>query len=230
MFRDRIDAGCQLASELDVYADAPTAIVLGIPRGGVVVAAQVAAQLRLPLDIVFAAKVGAPGNPEYAIGAVTADGRLLANPEVNVSPQTLEAAASPAREKLARQLRSLRGDRPPLDLFGRTTIVVDDGAYCPRRRPLPSPRRRRTHRPRSTRCSRLVGACAARRGRRVRRGRSPRDVLRGRPVLRKLPADRGRGGPSLPGAARSQGMTASAARRTYGHLGIDLPLGSLVFR
>lgn len=127
MFSDRIDAGRQLATALRAYADAPATVVLGIPRGGVVVAAEVARELRLPLDIVFAAKVGAPGNPEYAIGAVTADGRLLANPEAGVDASALEYAAAPAREKLARQLRSLRGDRPPLDLTGLTTLVVDDG-------------------------------------------------------------------------------------------------------
>jgi putative phosphoribosyl transferase len=127
MFRDRIDAGRQLARELAAYADAPAAIVLGIPRGGVVVAAEVARELRLPLDIVFAAKVGAPGNAEYAVGAVTADGRLLANAELGLDPQLLERAAGPAREKLARQLTSLRGGRPPLQVAGLTVIVVDDG-------------------------------------------------------------------------------------------------------
>ena len=127
MFSDRVDAGRQLATALRAYANAPATVVLGIPRGGVVVAAEVARELRLPLDIVFAAKVGAPSNPEYAIGAVTADGRLVANPEAGIDAPALERAAAPAREKLARQLRSLRGDRPPLDLTGLTTLVVDDG-------------------------------------------------------------------------------------------------------
>jgi putative phosphoribosyl transferase len=127
MFADRIDAGQQLAKALAAYADAPATVVLGIPRGGVVVAAEVARELRLPLDIVFAAKVGAPSNPEYAIGAVTADGRLLANPEAGLDAHALERAAAPAREKLARQLRSLRGDRGPLDMKGLTALVVDDG-------------------------------------------------------------------------------------------------------
>jgi len=127
MFADRVDAGQQLARALAAYADAPATVVLGIPRGGVVVAAEVARELHLPLDIVFAAKVGAPGNPEYAIGAVTADGLLLANPEAGFGAQALEQAAAPAREKLARQLRSLRGARPPLDLTGLTTLLVDDG-------------------------------------------------------------------------------------------------------
>jgi putative phosphoribosyl transferase len=127
MFTDRVDAGRQLAEELRAYADAPATIVLGIPRGGVVVAAEVASALHLPLDIVLAAKVGAPGNPEYAIGAVTADGQLVANPDTGFDTAGLEHAAGPAREKIVRQLRALRGDRPPLVVAGLTTIVVDDG-------------------------------------------------------------------------------------------------------
>jgi predicted phosphoribosyltransferase len=127
MFADRVDAGRQLAQQLRAYAEAPATVVLGIPRGGVVVAAEVARELHLPLDIVFAAKVGAPGNPEFAIGALTADGRLLANPQAGFDAAGLDSAAGPAREKMARQLHSLRGDRPPLDVSGLTTIVVDDG-------------------------------------------------------------------------------------------------------
>jgi putative phosphoribosyl transferase len=127
MFTDRVDAGRQLAGELAAYADAPATVVLGIPRGGVVVAAEVASALRLPLDIVVAAKVGAPGNPEFAIGAVTADGQLLVNPDAGFGIAGVEHAAGPAREKVAAQTRLLRGNRPPLAVAGLTTIVVDDG-------------------------------------------------------------------------------------------------------
>jgi putative phosphoribosyl transferase len=127
MFADRVDAGRQLAKELRAYVRAPATVVLGIPRGGVVVAAEVARELGLPLDVVLAAKVGAPGNPEYAVGAVTADGELLANPDADLHAAVLDRAAEPAREKVAGQLRSLRGDRLALDVSGLTTIVVDDG-------------------------------------------------------------------------------------------------------
>jgi predicted phosphoribosyltransferase len=112
MFADRVDAGRQLAEELATYAGARATIVLGIPRGGVVVAAEVATALRLPLDIVVAAKVGAPGNPEFAIGAVTADGQLLVNPDAGFGLSGVEHAAGPAREKVAAQTRLLRGNRP----------------------------------------------------------------------------------------------------------------------
>ena len=127
IFRDRIDAGVRLASLLSAYSDAPDTIVLGIPRGGVVVAAEVARELHLPLDIVLAAKVGAPGNPEFAAGALTADGELLANPVARVGLADLERLSGGAREKISRLLDSLRGDLPPLHIEGRTAIVVDDG-------------------------------------------------------------------------------------------------------
>ena len=99
-----IDAGRRLAEELSEYADQPDTVVLGIPRGGVVVAAEVARELHLPLDIVLAAKVGAPGNPEFAAGALTADGELLANPAVGSSAAELDQIADGARAKIARQL------------------------------------------------------------------------------------------------------------------------------
>ena len=91
------------------------------------VAAEVARELHLPLDIVLAAKVGAPGNPEFAAGALTADGELLANPVAHVSLADLDRLSGDARAKISRLLDSLRGDLPPLHIEGRTAIVVDDG-------------------------------------------------------------------------------------------------------
>lgn len=127
MFEDRVDAGKQLAERLRAYAGARNTIVLGIPRGGVVVAAEVARALGLPLDIVLAAKIGAPGNPEFAIGALTADGDILPNPTVGFSRSQVEQMAGDARAKIERQLKSLRGDAKPQPIQGRVTIVVDDG-------------------------------------------------------------------------------------------------------
>lgn len=127
MFADRADAGRKLAALLGGYAGDPNALVLGIPRGGVVVAEQVARALELPLDIVVAAKVGAPGNPEFAVGAVAADGEVLANPSAHISAEQVERIAAEARQKVARYTSELRsGGRAP-DLTGRTAIVVDDG-------------------------------------------------------------------------------------------------------
>jgi putative phosphoribosyl transferase len=128
MFVDRTDAGRQLAARLREYAGSANAVVLGIPRGGVVVAAEVARELQLPLDIVLAAKVGAPGNPEYAIGAVAPDGVVLVNEQTGLDAATVEAASEPARDKLAHEMSTLRGDlRPRVITAANTAIVVDDG-------------------------------------------------------------------------------------------------------
>jgi predicted phosphoribosyltransferase len=127
MFADRVDAGRQLAGRLRAYERARNTVVLGIPRGGVVVAAEVAHALELPLDIVLAAKIGAPHNPEFAIGALTADGNVLANPMVGFSQSEVDQMAGEARAKIARQLDSLRGGAEPQPIQGRIAIVVDDG-------------------------------------------------------------------------------------------------------
>lgn len=127
MFRDRKDGGSQLAEALGDYRDDPNAVVLGIPRGGVVVAAEVARELSLPLDIAVAAKVGAPGNPEYAIGAVAPDGEVTANPASGYSAEEVKRLAGEAYDKVRRYLSALREGRPPLEVTGRTVLLVDDG-------------------------------------------------------------------------------------------------------
>ena len=142
MFADRIDAGNILAEKLAAYraapgaapgapaggrAAVPSALVLGIPRGGVVVAAEVARELGLVLDVAIAAKVGAPGNDEYAVGAVAADGAVTANPAAGFADAAAEQLAGPARAKVAHSLATFRAGLPPLDVVGRTVIVVDDG-------------------------------------------------------------------------------------------------------
>ncbi len=127
MFSDRVDAGRRLAEELRQANEWETGVVLGIPRGGVVVAAEVARILGVPLDVVAAAKVGAPGNPEFAVGAVTADGEVLVNPESGFSEAEVEALSGPALEKVRRSLERFREGRPPLSLDRRQAIVVDDG-------------------------------------------------------------------------------------------------------
>ncbi|MCU4719342.1 phosphoribosyltransferase [Halapricum hydrolyticum] len=130
MFEDRTDAGRQLADALedvDVEAD----VVLAIPRGGLPVGRVVADRLGVPLDIVAARKLGAPGNPELAIGAVASDGTAWLNDslikELGVRDryvnEQLEREQQQAREKVERY----RGDRPPLDLRAKRVLVVDDG-------------------------------------------------------------------------------------------------------
>src|SRR5512144_2823542 len=129
-FRDRQDAGRVLAEALEPYrARAP--LVLGIPRGGVVVAAEVARRLGAELDILVARKLGAPGHSELAIGAVTADGGRWLNGSL-VSSLGVDAAyidevtRAEMAEARSREER-FRGVRPPLEVKGRVVILVDDG-------------------------------------------------------------------------------------------------------
>jgi len=127
VFADRRDAGVRLAVALAEWAATPGGVVLGIPRGGVVVAAEVARALGLPLDIAVAAKVAAPGNPEYAIGAVAPDGDVSVNPGAGYTLEEVREYSGEAFAKVTRYSALLRRGREPLDLGGRTAILVDDG-------------------------------------------------------------------------------------------------------
>lgn len=127
MYRDRIDAGRRLAEELTRFADDEDAVVLGIPRGGVVIGGEIARILDLPLDVIIASKIGAPHNPEYAIGAVDADGRVTANPDAGYDTAELQRLARPVRDKIRRRIELYRGGETAIDLEGATAIVVDDG-------------------------------------------------------------------------------------------------------
>lgn len=127
MFRDRTEAGRTLANKLSAYRGAPDTIVLGIPRGGVVVAAEVARALSLPLDIAVAAKVGAPGNPEYAVGAIAPDGEVTSNPTSGFSEEEVRSLSGPAHTKVERYESALRSGRPRPELRGKTVLLVDDG-------------------------------------------------------------------------------------------------------
>jgi len=127
MFADRTEAGRRLAEQLVPLGPWLDAVVLGIPRGGVVVAAEVARVLGLPLDIVASAKVSAPTSPEFAIGAVSADGEVYPNRSSGFSAEEVNAYAGPAHTKVAHTLTALRGDRAPLRIEGRGVLLVDDG-------------------------------------------------------------------------------------------------------
>ncbi|MDY0087552.1 MAG: phosphoribosyltransferase family protein [Coriobacteriia bacterium] len=127
MYRDRIDAGRRLAKELTRFADDAEAVVLGIPRGGVIIGGEIARELDLPLDVIIASKIGAPHNPEYAVGAVDADGRVTANPDAGYDVAELEVLARPVRDKIRRRIELYRGGEEAIDLEGATAIIVDDG-------------------------------------------------------------------------------------------------------
>ncbi len=135
MFTNRQDAGRQLGARLGHLKAEPGAgvVVLGLPRGGVVVAAQIATALAAPLDVLVVRKLGAPLQPELAIGAVT-DGerpqrilntRVIAS--LGVDPDYLEREATRQLKEVKRRQSLYRGNRPSVSLSGRTVVVVDDG-------------------------------------------------------------------------------------------------------
>ena len=131
LFTDRIDAGKQLAAALQEYADAPDTLIIALPRGGVVVGAEVARTLHLPLDIVSPRKIGAPFNEEYAIGAVTETGEGIIVgelvKELNVSEGYLKVAQEEETKKAKWRLDHYRENRPPRELKNKRVIVIDDG-------------------------------------------------------------------------------------------------------
>lgn len=127
MYSDRAEAGRILADELTGLGPWPDAVILGIPRGGVVVAAEVARVLGLPLDVVATAKISTPDSPEFAIGAVSADGEVYPNPSSGFSAEEVRRHAGPARNKVAHSLEIFRAGRTPATIEGRTAIIVDDG-------------------------------------------------------------------------------------------------------
>lgn len=130
-FQDRTAAGRLLAGDLSQYAERPDVIVLGLPRGGVPVAIEVARALRVPLDVFVVRKLGVPGHEELAMGAIaTGDTRVL-NREVlaaaRLSERQVEDVTQRERLILAEQEERYRGRREPLELADRTVILVDDG-------------------------------------------------------------------------------------------------------
>lgn len=131
-FADRRDAGRHLAEALREYAGRDDVIVLGLPRGGVPVAAEVAAALNVPFDAFIVRKLGAPWHRELALGAIAEGGVEIRHEEamrsVGVSADEMDEVAAVEREELTRRIRAYRGDHPaPRALAGRTVLLVDDG-------------------------------------------------------------------------------------------------------
>lgn len=131
LFRDRIDAGRQLAAALRRYANDPTVIVLALPRGGVPIGYEVARELAAPLDVFLVRKLGVPGREELAMGAIASGGVRVVNREVvrelGLTDADLDAVAAEEAEELRRREGAYRDGRPAPDLRGKTVILVDDG-------------------------------------------------------------------------------------------------------
>jgi putative phosphoribosyl transferase len=129
IFENRVDAGRRLADKVGAYAR--DAVVLGIPRGGVPVAFEVAQALEAPLDVFLSRKLGVPGQEELAFGAVASGGvRVLDREiieEVGISAQEIEEITERVRKELERRERVYRGNRPPLAVEEKTVLLVDDG-------------------------------------------------------------------------------------------------------
>jgi predicted phosphoribosyltransferase len=129
LLKNRVEAGKRLAEALKEVSN--NAIVLAVPRGGVVVGYEVAKALHVPLDVVIAKKIGAPGNPELAIGAVAEDGTLLLDANtvdmLNVSQAYIRDEVENQKAEIKRRLQRYRGDAPPPQVLNREVIVVDDG-------------------------------------------------------------------------------------------------------
>ena len=131
MFRNREEAGELLAQELIQFRKDPSAILLALPRGGVAVAYQLSLALHLALDVLITRKIGAPGNPEYALGAVSETGAVYWNREallgLSLTERQLSAAVQAQQKEVTRRVALYRQGRPFPDLNDRTVILVDDG-------------------------------------------------------------------------------------------------------
>jgi predicted phosphoribosyltransferase len=131
LFRDRSEAGRRLAGQLDAYAGRPGVIALGLPRGGVPVALEVARALDAPLDVFLVRKLGVPGHEELAMGAIASGGVRVLNDEVldalGLPDEVIDAVAAREERELGRRERAYRGDAPPPALRDATALLVDDG-------------------------------------------------------------------------------------------------------
>lgn len=130
-FQNRKEAGRILASKLEKFTNHPDAVVLALPRGGVPVGYEVARELNLPLDVLLVRKLGVPGHEELAMGAIASGGVRYLNRAViesfRIRPEVLEEAERREALELMRREALYRGNRPPLNVEGRTVILVDDG-------------------------------------------------------------------------------------------------------
>jgi putative phosphoribosyl transferase len=131
LFQDRFDAGRTLASKLRAFANRSDTVVLALPRGGVPVGFEVAKALNAPLDVFVVRKLGVPGYEELAMGAIASGGIRVLNEDVvrtlGIPDDVIDRVAAEEERELERRERDYRDGRPPVDVQGRTVILVDDG-------------------------------------------------------------------------------------------------------
>jgi len=131
IFRDRSEAGTILAASLEAYSHRPNTVVLALPRGGVPVAFEIGQRLGLPVDVFIVRKLGVPGHEELAMGAIASGGVRYINEDVmsqlGIEEQTVDAVSRREEKEIERRELLYRMGRPPLDVHGKTVILVDDG-------------------------------------------------------------------------------------------------------
>lgn len=130
-FKDRQEAGQKLVPKLKKYKDKTDVVVLGLPRGGIVLSYEVAKSLNIPMDLVVPRKIGAPNNEEFAIGAIAEDGEAVFDEGTislyGIGQDYIDKEVEKERKEARRRLKKYRGDRPPLDLKNKVALVIDDG-------------------------------------------------------------------------------------------------------
>ena len=126
MFTNRRQAGKELAEKLGEYKNKDS-IVLALPRGGVLIGAEIAKALSAPLDVVISRKIGAPGAPEFAVGAVGTSGEIIRNKEANVDDEYLKIAAEREKKEIIRREKIYHSTRGATEIKNKTVILTDDG-------------------------------------------------------------------------------------------------------
>lgn len=130
-FKNRQAAGQKLIPQLDKYQGDSRVIILGLPRGGVVIASEIAKALKLPLDLMVTRKIGAPNNPELAIGAISEDGAKIFDENLitayQISQEYIDKEVAKEKKEAQRRQKAYRGDSQPLDLKDKIVILADDG-------------------------------------------------------------------------------------------------------
>ena len=129
IFKDRVDAGQQLAQRLTSYSGNKEVLLYALPRGGVVVGAEVAKTIGLPLDVIVTRKIGAPENEEYAIGAMAETGEVIWNEAERFAhdQKVLQKIIDKEKKEATRRIASYRNNRPLPEMKGKTVIIIDDG-------------------------------------------------------------------------------------------------------